>query len=194
LWLQALNARGLSQGDILKDVPIGATRVPLTFVSHAVHLDRRQKNIWTQYDALQPIAPDDPSGHWLAKGRIMHALVLTHNCDLDDIKDSERLLVAPISHISRVTSSDVDRQRIMQGARATYVPLRDVPGIGDCYADLRSICPLDRHLFSNGSRICSMTDDAVLILRAQLIIHFTGLEPEHLAEAMKAQLAKENQS
>lgn len=191
MWSPTLNPRGLSQGDILVDVPVAATKVPLTFVSHAGFKDSRGKTIWTQYDALQPMK-DEPSGHWLAKGRITRALVLTHSCDLDDLKDSERILVAPIAEIKQVTSSEEDRQRIMQGARSNYVALPGVPGVGNCYADLRSICPLDRFLFSAGSRMCSMTDDAVAILRAQLIVHFTRLEPEHLVRALQGQIFEEN--
>lgn len=193
MWLPAPSPRGLSQGDILVDVPVGATKVPLTYVSHAGFKDSRGKVIWTQYDTLQT-AKGESAGHWLSKGRITRALVLTHSCDLDDLKDSERILVAPVAEITQVTTDDTenDRKRIMEGARATYVALPGVPGVGDCYADLRSICPLDRFLFSPSSRLCSMTDDAVAILRAQLVVHFTRLEPEYLIKALQAQIFEEN--
>jgi hypothetical protein len=191
VWLPAPNPRGLSQGDILVDVPVGVTRVPLTFVSHASFEDRRGKTIWTEYDSLQPLK-EDSAGHWLAKGRITRALVLTHSCDLDDLRDSERVLIAPIAEITMVTSGETDRRRIMDGARSTYVSLPGVPGIGDCYADLRSICPIDRFFFSPANRLCSMTDEAVAILRAQLVVHFTRLEPQHLVNALQAQIFDEN--
>jgi hypothetical protein len=117
------------------------------------------------------------------------ALVVSHDCDLDDVKDTERIVVAPVFPIARVTSSQQDRERIMRGERPTYVALPNIPEIGDCYAELRSLCPLDRHLFNaTTDRICSMTDEAVAIFRAQLVHYFTRLDPERLIRSFQEQM------
>lgn len=194
MWSPELNQRGLSQGDILVDVPVGVTKVPLTFLSKEPYEHKNGRVVYTRYDTLQPYPQDPATGHWLAKGQVMHALVIAHSCDLDDLQDTERVLVAPVWRATRVTSSDQDRKRIVDGLRPTYVGLPGVPGVGDCYADLRSICPLDRFLFSVASRHCSMTDDALAILRAQLALYLTRVKPQHLIDAIKAQIAEENKS
>jgi hypothetical protein len=189
LWADQLNPQGLSQGDILVDVPVGSTKVPLTYLASSGYTDKRQRTVWTQYDDLQPMA-NEPSGHWIMKGRVTRALVVTHSCDLDDVQDSERILVAPVWEATQVSDPE-HRQRIVQGRRATFVGLPGVPGVGDCYADLRSICPLDRHLFSAAQRHCSMTDDAVLQFQAHIALYFTRIEPQYMAKALQEQMFAE---
>jgi hypothetical protein len=121
------------------------------------------------------------------KGRMTRALVITHSCDLDDLQDTERVLVAPIAEAAHIANPE-HRERIVQGRRPTFVGLPGVPGVGDCYADLRSICPLDRHLFGMGQRHCSMTDEALLRLQAHIALYFTRVEPEYLVKALQEQM------
>lgn len=189
MWADRLNPQGLSQGDILADAAVGSTKVPLTFLATSGYTDKRQKTVWTQYDDLQPMA-NEPSGNWVMKGRIGRALVITHSCDLDDLQDSERVLVAPVWEATQISNPE-HRQRIVEGRRATFIGLPGVPGIGDCYADLRSICPLDRHLFSAGQRHCSMTDEAVIHLQAGIALYFTRIEPQYMAKALQEQMFAE---
>ena len=186
MWAEQLNPIGLSQGDIVVDVPVGSTKVPLTFLATVGYTDKRQKTVWTQYDALQPMT-HEPSGHWVMKGRVTRALVITHSCDLDDLQDTERVLVAPVWEATQI-SNPGDRERIVQSGRATFVGLPGVPGVGDCYADLRSICPLDRQLFGMAQRHCSMTEEAVLRLQAHIALYFTRIEPEYLVKALQEQM------
>jgi hypothetical protein len=194
LWLPALNPVGLSQGDILRDIPLGGTLVPLTFLSKEPFTTEQQRVVYTKYDQLQPYPQEQDVGHWVAKGRVSFAVVVTHSCDLDDIEDTERIVVAPVFKISRVTSSEADRARIMNGGRATYAPLPNVPNLGDCYAELRSMYCVDRSLFTAEHRLCSMTDEAVWIFRAQLIDYFTRLEQKHVLAAMQAQMFEEEEA
>jgi len=186
LWANELNPAGLSQGDILLDVPVGSTKVPLTFLATSGYTDKRQKTVWTQYDELKKME-HEPSGNWVTKGRVTRALVITHSCDLDDIQDTERVLVAPVWESTQISNPE-HRERIVQGKRSTFVGLPGVPGVGDCYADLRSICPLDRHLFGKAQRHCSMTEEAVLMLQAHIALYFTRIEPEYLAKALQEQM------
>ena len=54
-----------------------------------------------------------------------------------------------------------------------FLPLPDVPELGDYYADLRLIHPVDRRFLRDDSRLASMTDEATLRLQAQLVGFFT---------------------
>lgn len=195
MWSPTLNQQGLSQGDVLVDVPVGATKVPLTFISKEPFPQKGGRVVYTRYDTLQEYPNEPGAGNWIAKGRIGRALVISHDCDLDDVKDTERVVCAPVYEISRVTSSAEDRERIMRGARPTYVALPGVPGVGDCYAELRSLFPLDRHLFSvTTSRLCSMTDEAVAMLRAQLVHYFTRLDPDQFVKTFQSQIFEEKKN
>jgi len=161
---------------------LGVSEIELRMLMHRLAKDgypmKGGRVVYTKYDALQEYLHEPGVGNWIAKGRIALALVISHDCDLDDVRDTERIMVAPVHEITRVTSGAEDRERIMRGARPTYVALPGVPRFGDCYAELRSLCPLDRHLFSlTTSRLCSMTDEAVALLRAQLVHYFTRLDP-----------------
>lgn len=186
-----LNPLGLSPGDILASVPIGSTRLPIAFLPKEPYLNKQGRHLYTKYDELQEYPNEEGVGNWIAKGRIAMALVVSHDCDLDDGKDTERIVVAPVFPIARVTSSEEDRARIKEGGRATYVPLPGVPSAGDCCAELRSICPLDRGLFNASNRHCSMTEEAVFVYREQLIHYFTRLNPEKLEAALAADAAEQ---
>lgn len=188
MWAAALNPIGLSQGDVLLDVPVGSTKVPLTFLSSAAFDNKKAgRTTYTKYDTLQPLHSEPEAGHWIAKGRIMRALVLTHSCDLDDLQDTERVLIAPVREASGISDPEA-RARIVASKRPTFVGLPGVPGVGDCYADLRSICPIDRHLFTAAQRHCSMTEEALLELQAHIALYFTRIEPEYLVKALQAQM------
>lgn len=80
----------------------------------------------------------------------------------------------------------------MKGQRRTLVALPGIPDVGHCYADLRNIAHIDRKLLGAKQRRHSMTDFAVLMLRAQLIDYFTRAKPELLMAALQAGLEEEN--
>jgi hypothetical protein len=116
LWAKTLNPLGISQGDVLKDVPTGSTKIPLTFLARESYQPKGQPRIlYTKYDQLQEYTNEPGIGNFIAKGRVSFALVVTHDCDLDDVDDTERIIVAPVFHISRITSSEADRARVMAG-------------------------------------------------------------------------------
>lgn len=200
MWAPALNPRGLSQGDVLKEVPVGAPWVPLVYLSKT-YFPRKMpegppKLYYPKRDALEPFHPvGDPAGLFITKGRLCHALVINHNCDLDDADDTGRILLAPIWPLAFMGDANKEQQqRIMEGARRTFVPLPNVPKVGDCYADLGSIAAIDRELFTEHQRECSMTDEAVVRLRMQLLSYFTRLDPAQVKAALEAGLVQENKT
>lgn len=190
MWLAQLNPQGLSQGDILRDVPTGHPKIPLTFLPKEPFVTK-DRSVYTKYDTLQQYPNEPGVGHWISKGRISLALVVMHDCDLDDVDDSQRIVVAPVFPIARVTSNQADRDRIMQGARRTFVPLPGIPGHGDCFAELRSLCPLDRELFTPESRVSSMDDDAVARFRARLVDYFTRLPMAKFVQVLREEIEAE---
>lgn len=195
VWAAQLNPRGLSQGDVLRDLPVGMPWVPLVFVSKNVWPRTPEKLYYPKRDALERLSPHDPNdltGLFIARGLVCRALVINHSCDLDDAEDTDRIVVAPIWPLAGVSNPEA-RERIRAGARRTFVSLRDVPNAGDCYADLGSVAPVDRRLFTNAHRELSMTEEALLQLRAQIADYFCRLDPKSLREALKKGLAAENE-
>lgn len=173
-WAPELNPKGLSQGDILCSIPLGAPAAPLVFLGRDTFNHPTRGVYYPQRAELERF-PGDPGGLFIAKGRITYGLVMTHSCDLDDPRDGARILVAPVANIENV-SDQSSRERIMRRGRLAFVPLPAVPGVGDCYADLRSMAPLDRPHFGDAKRACSMTEESVLLLHAQLIKYFSRVE------------------
>lgn len=167
-WLENLNPRGLSQGDVLDGILIGSPHAPITFVG----LNTRNVGGVTHYPTTPKLAKfkTDESGLFIARGGLAHALVISHDCEVEK-PDNERVLIAPMRLLSTVVS-EKHRANIMGLGNRSYMPLPGVPELGDCYADLRCIG------FYNFKKIeinraASMSVDAVVRLQQQLIAYFT---------------------
>jgi hypothetical protein len=192
-WATQLNPQGLSQGDIISAVPLGAALVPVTFLGRDTW-PNRGKDYWPQSPTFVPYKTDS-TGLFIARGRVIRGLVVSHNCELDDKPDKTRVLLAPVYPIDQVTDPTA-RSRILNQERSALLPLPGLGGYGDHYADLRLIAHVDRKLIPNASREFSMNDDAVIRLRAQLIAFFTRIDMKKLAgmrEALEGGLREEDQ-
>jgi hypothetical protein len=111
--------------------------------------------------------------------------VVSHSCELEK-KDDSRVLVAMTGLLSDV-QDPAKRAAILDQKRRAFMPLPEIPGSEDHYADLRTIAYVERKLIPDSSREFSMTDDAVIRLRAQLIEYFTRLPVD---DEMKDSLAR----
>lgn len=194
MWAPALNPKGLSQGDILANTPVGTAIVPVTYLGRNTwpkhdKASGTSKPYWPQELTMQ-LFPGDDTGLFIARGRMTRVVVVMHHCEMDDKPDAGRVVVAPIAPIERVTQ-EASRARIMAGGRRAFLPLPALPGLGDHYADLRSMASVDRKLLTDAQREFSMDGGGLVALRAQLIDFFTRLEIPELKEGLDAGLSAE---
>jgi len=165
-WTPQLKSE-LSQGDVLSPIPIGSPHLPVTYLSKG--RVEKGSQVWLQSSKWQP--DGDGIGLFLGKGRVIHGLVVSHDCEIDKPSRSARVLIAPISQLDKLEESA--RQPIIEQKRYSLMPLPGVPQLGDYYADLRCLMWLDRKIVDQNKRIASMSEEGVLRLQAQLIGFFT---------------------
>jgi hypothetical protein len=163
-WAPAL-ADKLSQGDIVADQASVMSAVPPTYLKAR------------SFKGGEPgwgisLGPTEFEGrvHMLATGSIRAALVISHGCELDKMHGNprrHRVLLAPVFPIDSV--EDQHRQQILSQSNRALLPLPDVPTLGTCYADFRSIFAAARTSVDTAARLASMTAHSELRLHAQLV-------------------------
>lgn len=161
-------ASELSQGDILSQVIVGSSVSPLISLSKTTIKNSQQA--WLPNSGWKP--DNNQYGHYLSKGKMIYALVMSHDCEIDKNSKGSRILVSAVSPLDVVSNQEV-RQAILEQRYFASMPLPGVPNIGDCYADLRTMTHLDRNLVDRSKRVASMTESARIRLQAQLIGFFT---------------------
>lgn len=188
-WLDALNPEGLSQGDIVTQILSGSADHPLKYLMKEP-LDKGSKKLWPETSTIQ-LYKTDGRGLYIARGRMIEAIVVSHSCELDKGNNTQ-VLLAPIAKIERV---QVEHQKnILQQKRHAFMPLPDVPELGTCYADLRYLHFADRKNVPDKSRHASMTDEGVLRLRAQIVAFFSRIDPSALESAIEAAIEAEKKA
>jgi len=160
-WMDNLNPNGLSQGDIVADIPFGISVFPPSALSKQSGKGGTQ--IWQQCKL-------ENADHFLFKGQRTNAIVVSHSCDLDKKEVKARVLVAPIRRLETLTEEA--RELVLMQKRISLMPLPAIPTLDSHYADLRLITPIDRQFLTDVSRIASMTDSGVERLQAQLAAFF----------------------
>jgi hypothetical protein len=103
---------------------------------------------------------------------MLHAIVLSHDCEIDKQTRNRRIIVAPISLLDAI-DDNAQRQAIIEQQRIAFIPLPEIPGLGNYYADLRSLSYVDRDIVDAASRMASMNEGGVVRLRVQLASFFT---------------------
>lgn len=181
-WASSLNSKGLSQGDVIATVPICSPQHPITYLSRDTR-SIKGRVFWPESEKLEPFKTDR-TGLLISRGPLIQALVISHSCELDDKPDVGKVLVAPIAVLDERVPVE-RRGDILAQKRRAFMPLPGIPDFGDCYADLRCICFLDRKFIPDSHRQFSMTDDALLRLQAQLIAFFTRFDPTPMAESLR---------
>jgi hypothetical protein len=164
-WLPQV-AKDLSQGDIVSALPLGSAFHPFAPVQKET--GKQGSRVWIESNWN---ADNDGFGYFLARGRIVHALVISHSCKIDKSRRNQRLLLAPIATADRLDTNF--RDQVFRGARYAFMPLPSVPTLGDCYADLGQISHVDRKFVDGCTRIASMSAEGLLRLESQLFAFFT---------------------
>ena len=169
-WWTAELRGELSQGDVFEDIPIVLAPRPIQYVRPQTF----SKGVKGWVSSSSPFK--DPSGRTVlfAAGHVSLAMAISHDCEFDDQQGSKSILCARIELLS---SAPPEHQPIIarqQNLPRMYLP--QLPGIGDCYANLRSVATIDRQVIQNAKRIACMTSEAREFLQARLVTFFLRRE------------------
>jgi hypothetical protein len=162
----------ISQGDIYSGIPFSAPAFPIT------HL--KKETISGKRTAWMPGKPPDKQSESspnfaLFAYRLGHGIIISHNCAIDKPHSHARILMAAVRDVS-VLDARAQQSLREQRTRALLL-LPGLKGVGDCFADLRTVTPIPREIVDQCPRTASLTDAAVLRLTTHLVTYLTDLVP-----------------
>jgi hypothetical protein len=165
-WRPGLNPQGLSQGDVVQPLPIAVSVFPPKRLQQGT--GKRGVEIWTP-------TSNPAKSHFLFEGREDLVIVVSHDCDLDKEHRNAKVLVAPVRRLDALPPEV--QASILGQEHISMMPLPDVPGLGNHYANLRLISPTPREFLSEERRVASMSVEGVERTQVQLAKFFTRLAP-----------------
>jgi hypothetical protein len=162
----------LSQGDVLIESPVALVCDPIVHLQKGT--GKGNKTIWFESDFS--IAGSDGKGNFLAKGKMVAAMVLSRDCEIDKTRTTSRITVAPIYLLTSIP--EAHRLAVLRQDVIAMLPIPECSGISDSsYVDFRSITTIPRSLVSRLKRTASLSDEAKLRLQTQIVKHFTHRDP-----------------
>jgi hypothetical protein len=181
-WWSRRLEKELSQGDVIKEIVWGTAPPGAVFLKKGTEGGQRA---WQESEQFN--ADNDGIGHFLARGRVLPCIVLSHDCTIEN--DGARILVAPMFPWSNLNNDDPKyRQSALNQERRAVLPLTNVPSFEtNLYADLRGITFIDRRRLDGVARVASMSVEGLERLQHQLADFFIRLDipSEHLAASRK---------
>lgn len=174
-WANQLKEE-LSQGDVLSQVLVGTASNPKVTLSKG--LTRKGGATPWEESAWKP--DGNGLGFYLGRGRDVHVVVLSEDCEIDKDDGKAPVLVAPAFPISVI--QDMSAQEIVRSRkRYPFLPLPKLDGlIDESYVDLRCITFVDRKLIAAAERKASMNQQGVEDLQKQIVAFFTHIPFEKL--------------
>jgi hypothetical protein len=182
-WKPAPDDR-LNQGDIIADVPFSTLAFPEQYLKLQTF-----KGGATGYVLSEKAVPSvDNTSPMLARGRVARVVVISHSCDIDksindenkaDGRPNEKILVAPVMPLSVLAPNQ--HAHILSRGNVRFMPLPDVQGVGDCFADLKNISSVFSAHLPVEKRIAVMSDEVLPFLHMHLVGYFTRLKMEGAA-------------
>ena len=166
-WWTAKPREDLSQGDILEHIPIVLAPMPLQYVKPQQF--KGGITGWVKSDV--PFKDKGGRVTLFSAGFVSLAIIISHDCDLDDQGSSKSVLVARVELIDAAPPEH--RPVIISQENLPRMFLPEVPAIGNCFANLRSIATVERAAVNGAKRIASMSDDARIQMQARLVAVFT---------------------
>ena len=171
-WWEAQPRAVLEQGDVIITHLQVQPVVPVKFLSKA-GTGKGGKSGWEESEFPAPnLGAEAPRILAVTSGT--HGLVLSHGCEIDKTQPAQTLLIAPIFRLE--TLPVAVQEKVIQQEVFRYLPLMNVPNLGDFYANLGKTFSLQKRLIEPHHPICSMTDDARFRLRTQLVGFYTRLQ------------------
>ena len=159
----------ISQGDIVADVPFTGLTKPPIFLKHA--------NIGANRPAWEETASPMHSKKTdrtpvLVAFKPLSGIILTRDCELDKERSNPRILFAPVGLLSSLPQETQDQ--INKQAHRASIPLPELPGLGNCFADLRGMASVPTGAVDMKKRRASMTDAARMRVHASLVAFLLG--------------------
>lgn len=152
----------------MSPLPIVSATTPERLLKHGT---TQKGNVQTWEETGDWVPQKDGRAHFLASGRKLNAIVLSHDCEIDKNK---RVLVAPVLPITMI--DDAHRDFVRNRKRYPFMPVSEMKNIlPESYIDLRGICFLERELIDHASRLSSMSETGLEDLRIQLIAFITRI-------------------
>lgn len=171
-WWQNTLRSDLSQGDLLEGIPFVLAPMPVRYM--------KKQTVKTYGDgwfaSLEPFKDSGGRTVLLAAGAVTTGIVLSHDCESDKREFSKTLILARVEPIT--TAPPEHRQGIIDQQSTPRMFLPGVPGLGDCYANFRTVATVDREVIKGAKRIASMADEARTLLAARLVEFFVRLTLE----------------
>ena len=169
--------RDFRQGDIYRDV----LHIMLTEPEFAVLRTFQAKGGRTQVFLHGPGNPPKDGFHWeskervVAEGQLRMAIVLTHDCEIENADSREHRLIGLLRPLDRLGSGD--QEIIIQGRHfgRLYLPAWSEVGLPESYLDLRRITTLRNDALPGENRIASMADFGRELLQAAIIRYLTEM-------------------
>lgn len=169
-WAAKIAAE-LSQGDLLTGIWVGSSVAPRKALHKGSTGSKGLVN-WAESDWK----PDSEGvGHFLARGRDLPSIVLSHSCEIDKNGASSPVLLAPVFPFSKVPAELQLAYR--EGRRHAFLPLVALSGvIEESYADLRMMYYLQRKIVDTAERRCSVSPAGEFRLAAQVVAFLTRID------------------
>lgn len=170
-WAHELRPE-LSQGDIVGPLPYSVAVSPPTYLR-----ERAFKGGVSAFEkaAGPPTGKENESVPLLAKGRVFHGMVLSHDCEIDKVsRPTARVLVAPVIPLD--TMPEELRGVVLRQEKYALMPLPDVPSLWTGYADFRLITSVSRATIDAAGRMASLSETARERLEVQLAAFFVRRE------------------
>jgi hypothetical protein len=123
---------------------------------------------------------ESPSTRTLLRTQRSIGLLLSHGCTID--KGGRRVTFALVEKAEKIEAQHQESLRAQE--MASYVFLPNVPGIGDCVADMRVLVTLPSEFLEN-DRLGKMTPEAKLLLEAKLIHFYTRINEGWLEKQLQ---------
>jgi hypothetical protein len=187
-WWGTQLQKELSQGDVIRAVSWGTAPPGAPYLKK---VSEGGKRAWQESDTFD--GDSDGVGYFLARGRVVPCIVLSHDCTIANDGPRARILIAPMFPWSNLNHPDPKyKQSVLNQEQRSLLPLTNVPSLdGDFYGDLRAITFIDRRIIGSGNaaRVASMSVEGLTRLQHQLVDFFIRFDvgDEYLAVSRKAE-------
>lgn len=181
-WADGIESE-LTQGDLLQDVWVGSSVSP----RRALESGNMKNTTPTWEECGSALKPNHSGlGHFLARGRSGYAIVISHSCEIDKPRARVLVLVAQVTPLSQLNDATTC-ENIRQGRRQAFLFLPGIENIfPESYADLRTICYLDKTITDSCVRLRSVTQNGMNLLQCQIVSFVTRIKMDSIIEKKHA--------
>ena len=179
----------LSQGDILDGIPSTQLKSPILAFREVTLKGGRKAYGAFPYPPVVGQTPD--SSGKSAKGGVLdftsgesvstfcqigRAIVLNYDCDIEnDKKHALVSLVRPLGVGQEAAHCQVIREN--RNYSYCYLPADQELGLPEAFVDFRRVTCLHPEILAAGTRIASLSQEALRVFQRQLMLYFTRREP-----------------